>query len=188
VRQSDACDPLLLDDDARAILREQVPRALARAGELGLSSNLGFLLDADVVDAPTDTATLNAADAQRLCSGFAATSCFVPFYNLVLHPNGVVSGCWQHRDDASIRVPDVSLEQAWYHGPPAALRRDLLARATPDPCSRCCLINARDNRRYRALVLADEGPVEEARRALRVALDAEPELEVLRRALEACRA
>jgi MoaA/NifB/PqqE/SkfB family radical SAM enzyme len=192
VRQSEACEPLMLDESARAILRDQVPRALARAGELGLSTNLGFLLDAAVVDAPTDTATLNDADAADLDDSLSAASCFVPFYNLVLHPTGVVSGCWQHRDDESPRVPEVSLDEAWYRGPPAQLRRDLLARPhtsqhTPEPCRRCCLINARDNRRFRALLLADSpGDRERTLRALRAALEAEPELEVLRRALRAC--
>lgn len=192
VRQSEACAPLMLDEPARATLREQVPRALQRAGELGLSTNLGFLLDSAVVDAPTDTAALNAADARGLAGGFAAAPCFVPFYTLVMHPTGVVSGCWQHRDDASPRVPAVTLEQAWYHGPPAQLRRDLLAcpreaQHTPEPCRRCCLINARDNRRYRALLLADApGAGDVARRALRAALEAEPELDVLKRALRVC--
>jgi len=189
VWQSEACDELMLDPAARATLREQVPLALERARDHGLSTNLGFLLDAAVVDAPTDTAALNAADAGHASGGFAAVPCFVPFHNLVLHPNGAVAGCWQHRDDAAPRVPDVTLEQAWYEGPPATLRRDLLAAAAPDPCRRCCLINARDNRRFRALLLADDPHARTAaRQALRAALEAEPELEVLKRALEACEA
>ena len=187
VRQSDACEPLMLDDAARAVLRDQVPRALALAAEFDLSNNLGFLRDAAVVDAPTDTAALNAADVGPSTRGFATTSCFVPFHNLVLHPNGVISGCWQYRDDASARVPEVSLEEAWYEGSPSRLRRDLHDLGTPDPCRRCCLINARDNRRFRALLLADDPDRrEQASQALRAALEAEPDLEVLKRALRAC--
>ncbi len=188
VHQSDACEPLMLDDAARAVLRDQVPRAQALAAEAGLSNNLGFLRDAAVVDAPTDTASLNAADVGPSTRGFSAASCFVPFHNLVLHPNGVISGCWQYRDDASARVPEVTLEEAWYGGSPSALRRDLRDRGTPEPCRRCCLINARDNRRFRALLLADDPDGrEQALQALRAALEAEPELDVLKRALDTCR-
>ena len=187
VWQSEACAPLMLDDGARGALGDEVPRALRRAAEVGLSTNLGFLLDAAVVGTPTDTAALNEADTSSVVGGFAAVPCFVPFHNLVIHPTGVVSGCWQHRDDAAPRVPEISLKEAWCEGPPASLRRDLLAAADPDSCRRCCLINARDNRRFRALLLADDPTTREsAERALRAALEAEPDLEVLKRALEAC--
>ena len=182
VRQSDACDALLLDDVARRLLVDEAPRALARAGELGLSSNLGFLASTGVADAPTDTASLNAADVRDLEHPFAAVPCYVPFYNLVVHPDGALAGCWQGRDEGAQRFPDVSLAEAWERHAPARLRAEMLAGSPPEHCRMCCLVNARDNRRYRALLLAELGEPSAARAALRTAIAAEPELDLLGRA------
>lgn len=184
VRQSDACDPLLLDGEARRVLADEAPRALARARELGLSSNLGFLASTGVADAPTNTASLNAADVRDLDHPFAAVPCYVPFYNLVVHPDGAVAGCWQDRDEGAPRFPGVSLAEAWERHAPARLRAEMLTGSPPEHCRNCCLVNARDNRRYRALLLAEQGDPSAAQLALRMAIAAEPELDLLRRARE----
>jgi MoaA/NifB/PqqE/SkfB family radical SAM enzyme len=181
VHQSEACEALLLDDPARRTLAAEVPRALARATEVGLSTNLGFLTDPQIVATGGDTASLNAADADGL-AGFPSTHCFVPFHNLVVHPNGTVSGCWQGRDDGAPRLPDVTLAQAWQALAPADLRAQMIAGQPPPFCGRCCLVNARDNRRFRALLLAELGEPARGAAALDVALAAEPGLEILQRA------
>ncbi len=187
VRQSSACDPMMLDEAAHGILAREVPRARARAAELSLSNNLGFLATDGVADTPTDTATLNAADVRALGGGFAAVPCFVPFYNLVIHPDGAVSGCWQGREDDAPRLPDASLHEAWWERGVPALRRAMLEANPPDFCGRCCLVNARDNRRFRALLLAEEGDPDRALEALDRAIAAEPTLPLLLRARERLR-
>ncbi|MDP7112511.1 MAG: radical SAM protein [Myxococcota bacterium] len=181
VRQSEAGEALLLDDEARRILAAEVPRALARAADLGLSTNLGFLADPQIVAADSDTAGINAADADGL-AGFPSTHCFVPFHNVVVHPDGSVSGCWQGRDANSPRLPDTTLAQAWRSLAPADLRAAMTAGQPPAFCGRCCLVNARDNRRFRALLLAELGDPARAEAALDVALAAEPGLDLLHRA------
>jgi len=185
VRQSAASEDMLLDDRARRILAREVPRAMGRAAELGLSTNLGLLADPGLVDG--ETARLNAADAEGL-TGFPATRCFVPFHNLVVHPDGGVTGCWQGRGDRAPRLPDVTLAEAWRSLAPAELRAAMVTGEPPEFCGGCCLINARDNRRFRALLLAELGDPERAEAALEVALAAEPGLEILRRALRTVQA
>ena len=182
VRQSDACEPMMLDAAARSRLAVEAPRALERAAELGLSTNLGFLASTGVAETPTDTASLNEDDVRHLGRSFAAVPCFVPFYNLVVHPDGAVAGCWQGRDEEAARLPEVSLAEAWEVGAAADLRDRMRAGQPPDHCRSCCLVNARDNRRFRALLLAELGDRGAALAALETALAAEPALEVLQRA------
>ncbi len=188
VHQSTGCTPLMLDDAARRRIAVEAPRALERAAELGLSTNLGFLASTDVARSPTDTASLNEADVRGVEPPFAAVPCFVPFYNLVVHPDGAVAGCWQGRDEGALRFPEVSLAEAWESHAAARLRDHMRDGRPPAHCRDCCLVNARDNRRYRALLLAELGDPETALAALDGALAAEPALAVLRRAQARLRA
>jgi MoaA/NifB/PqqE/SkfB family radical SAM enzyme len=178
VHQWQACDDMMLDDASRTILREDIARAAARARELGFPASVEFLADDTITAEETTTAEVNAADTEQVTHPFYGIDCFVPFYNLVVHPNGVIGGCWRQRDDSSIRLPDVSLREAWEQHKARQLRQSMLDHEVPGFCHLCCLVNAGDNRRYRAILMATEGDPAEAEAALRTAMDNEPHLPI----------
>jgi len=182
VHQWDACDEMMLDDEARTVLREDIARAAARARELGFPASVEFLADDTITACETTTAEVNAADTEQVTHPFYGIDCFVPFYNLVVHPNGVIGGCWRQRDDHSARLGEVSLREAWEARKAHELREAMLGHEVPDFCHLCCLVNAGDNRRYRAILMATEGDPAEAETALRTAMDNEPHLPILKHA------
>jgi len=182
VWQWDGCEGMMFDEQTRKVLREDIGRAAARARELEFPAAVEFLADDTIVAVETSTAEVNAGDVEEVTHPFYGIDCFVPFYNIVVHPNGVIGGCWRQRDDASPRLPGVTLREAWENAKAAELRKAILDHEIPEYCHHCCLVNAGDNRRYRAILMATEGDPAQAEAALHTALGNEPNLPILKHA------
>ena len=143
----------ITEADIRA-LQPEIERALARAGEFDMPSNLGDFVDSRMV---TDTGAMDEVMIESASEGeqvapvdnpFFALPCYAPWLNLVIHPYGYIDPC-EYDSERSL-IGERSIEDLWLNDEHLnAVRAQLMRKELTDFCAGCCEPVVADNRLLR---------------------------------------
>ena len=77
--------------------------------------------------------------------------CFLPWYTINITADGIATPCAQWPVSDGIRLDNMSLREAWFHGF-EMMRNRIKTRRLPEWCSRCCIPLVDENREIENIV------------------------------------
>jgi MoaA/NifB/PqqE/SkfB family radical SAM enzyme len=135
-----------LNEKEKKELPNYIRKAVKKAKELGISTNVDRFLDIDLIDKThfNDT-VLNYSKNSK--NKFISAPCYQPWYLMGIKANGL-AGCCSTFEEGEF-VHDKSLKDIWFGKKFDKIRKNMLNKELPDYCKKCSVVVVMDNNEIR---------------------------------------
>ncbi len=135
-----------LNEKEKRELPEHIKKAVKRAKQLGISTNVDRFLDTKLVD-KTHFGDTVLEYSGKSGNRFVAAPCYQPWYLMGIKANGL-AGCCSTFEEGEF-VNNKSLRDIWFGKKFDKMRGDMLNSKLPDYCKKCSVVVVMDNNEIR---------------------------------------
>jgi len=137
---------LELNEKEKKELPDHIKRAIKKAKELGISTNVDRFLDTNLID-KTHFSDIVMNYSPNSKNKFISAPCYQPWYLMGIKADGL-SGCCSTFEDGEF-VHNKSLKEIWFGRKFDNIRSNMLERKLPDYCRKCSVVVVVDNNEIR---------------------------------------
>jgi len=145
---SDTGDRLKVKDEHKVSLRATLKRAIAYCEKNHIETNLYNLMDTELIDSTNRMDELIARKREGSSSLLARVTCYEPWHNVIVRPNGRVGPCCMF-DYSGEYLSNKTLREIWFGDFFSKTRENLLNGKLSGYCSRCNPSQVVDNEKIR---------------------------------------